>query len=275
MAEVWLARDHGDPAFTDDRMVALKILREGLAEDPDALRRFDLEGRSMTRFRHQNIATVFDQVDDGVIHFLVMEYVEGSSLARLIAEREEPLPPGDVVEIVSQVCAGIGYAHRNGVIHRDIKPANVLMVGDYTVDRPPRVKVTDFGIALAKEAVRATRTGGLVGSLPYMAPEVLLGVAATEASDVYGCGALLYELLTGRRPYPGSGLSEIAAEQRAGPPPDPAELVPRVPTGLAQAVLVALSYRPDARFLSIEDLWGRSRPDPAVRTSPPSCRRGS
>jgi hypothetical protein len=255
MAQVWLAVDHGEDPFTVDRRVALKILRGNLTEDPASVGRFEAEGRAMTRFRHEHIATVFAQERDGDTHFLVMEFVEGYSLARMLRERG-PLPSGDAVEIASQVCSGIEYAHAHGVIHRDIKPGNVLLAGGYSPERPPRVKVTDFGIALAKEGTRLTRTDGVVGTPAYMAPEVALGEDATEAADVYGCGALLYQLVTGKVPYPGGSLREIAAEQLAGPPPPPQDLSPDVPGSLAGVVLVALSYRPEARFVSITDLHG-------------------
>jgi len=183
-----------------------------------------------------------------------MEFVDGNSLHKMLNERKAPVAPEDAVEIVSQVCAGLGYAHREQIIHRDIKPHNVLLDGGYTEGQRPRVKVTDFGIARVKEATRITRTGGLIGTPPYMAAEVSKGAEASFQSDVFACGALLYQLLTNTLPFAGHGISEIVRKQEEGPPKPPAALNPMVPTALSEATLVALNYQPKARYESAEEM---------------------
>lgn len=254
MAEVWLAKDHGPKPFTSDRRVALKILKQDDLADESALARFEFEGEAMSRFDHPNIAKVFMPARDGDQHFLVMEFVDGKSLHKVLKERKAPMPPEDAVEIVSQVCAGLEHAHRERIIHRDVKPHNILLDGGYSEGGRLRVKVTDFGIARVKEATRITRTGGLIGTPPYMAPEILKGAEASFQSDVFACGALLYQLLTNRVPFAGDGVSEILHMQEEGPPEPAAVLNPMVPTALSEATQVALSNRSEARYASAKEM---------------------
>jgi len=257
MAEIRLAKDHGPEPFTADRRVALKMLKPIVAEDRAAVARFEREGKEMSGFEHENIAEVFQPMRDGAVRFLVMEYISGCSLAELLRDRGAPVPPEDAVEIISQACAGVGYAHARGIVHRDIKPANVMLDGGYAEGRRPHVKLTDFGIAGVLEGTRITRTGGFVGTPAYMALELLRGHAATFRSDVYACGVLLYQLLTGRLPFDDEGgWSEIAARQEAGPPMPPAALNPMVPEALSEAVLVALRREPGARYESVAKFSG-------------------
>ncbi len=252
MADVWLATDHHDEPFSPDRRVALKILKSELAKDENSLRRFELEGRAMIGFAHANIATVFAQMSDGPDHFLVMEYIEGCSVGQLLERHRRSLPPGDAVDVVAQVCEGIEYAHRHeqGVIHRDVKPANVMLAGGYTEGERPRVKVADFGIARAKHGVNLTHTDAVLGTPAYMAPEVAEGKGATHSADVYGCGVMLYRLLTGVVPYAGDDPAEIQKRKLAGPPPAPATLDSAIPPAVSDATLVALERRPPARYES-------------------------
>ncbi len=254
MAEVWLAKDHSRKPFTSDRRVALKILKQDGVEDEDALARFEFEGEVMSRFDHPNIARVFEAARDGDLHFLVMEFVDGGSLREVLTGRDNPIPPEDAVEIVRQVCAGLAHAHRKRVIHRDIKPHNVLLDGGYGENGQPHIKVTDFGIARVKEATRITRTGGLIGTAPYMAPEVLEGAEASFRSDVFACGALLYQLLTNRIPFNGVGAAEILGKQEEGAPELPAAINPMVPEALSEATLVALSHEKEARYEGAEEM---------------------
>jgi serine/threonine protein kinase len=253
MADVWLAKDHGPDPFTPDRAVALKILRTNLARESSPLARFKQEGRAMIEFEHPNIVEVYDLMADGEDHFLVMEYVEGGSLTDLLRGHRTPLPPEDAVEIVAQVCAGIAYAHDRGIVHRDIKPSNVLLSGGY-VPGDLRVKVTDFGIARTVRGAGITGTGAVLGTPAYMAPEVSMGKQATYRSDVYGCGALLYRLLTGTVPFPGEVFWEILANQEAGPPRSPDVLNDSIPQTLGEATLVALRFNPKERYESAEKL---------------------
>jgi hypothetical protein len=252
MADVWLAKDHHPSPFTPDRWVALKVLKPDLAKDRDALARFEQEGREMVGFEHPNIVEVFDLMADGGARFLVMEYVEGGSVADLLRDRGA-LPAEDAVEIVAQVSAGIDYAHRRGIVHRDIKPSNVMLDGGFAPGRV-RVKVTDFGIARAMRGSEITRTGDVLGTPAYTSPEVCKGGEATYRSDVYGCGVMLYRLLTGTLPFPGEGFGQVLAMQEAGPPAPPAALNREVPKTLSEATLVALRRGPNERYDSVAKL---------------------
>jgi serine/threonine protein kinase len=256
MAEVWKARDHGRNPHRPDREVALKILKPYVAEDPSAVKRFEREGKEMIRFDHPNIARVFDRKQDGDVHFLVMEFIEGRSVSRLLRERNRPFAPADAVAIISQVCRALEYAHANRVIHRDIKPLNVMIEGDFEEGVVPTVKVTDFGIALAKQGTRLTRTGSVVGTVAYMPAEVIRGDEASEKSDTYACGVMLYQLLTGHVPFAGETLSAVLAEQEAGPPPSPASTSRGIPRGLSDVTLIAIALHPQARFESAADMRG-------------------
>jgi serine/threonine protein kinase len=256
MAEVWRAIDHDRRPFSPDRQVALKILRPYLAEDPQAVKRFDREGKAMIGFDHPNIAKVFTRKRDGDVHFLVMEFIEGCTVSKLMKTRPRGMSPDDAVGIMSQVCEALEHAHSHGIIHRDIKPLNVMIEGEFKAGVTPTVKVTDFGIALAKRGTRLTRSDSVVGTVAYMPAEVVKGGEATEEADIYACGAMLYQMLTGRVPFSGETLSEILAEQEAGPPPVPTEGKRGVPLALSEATLVAIALHPKARFESARDMRG-------------------
>lgn len=256
MAEVWRAIDHDRRPFTPNRQVALKILKPYLAEDSQAVRRFDREGKAMIGFDHPNIAKVFTRKRDGNVHFLVMEFIEGCTVDKLMNTRPRGMSPNDAVGIVAQVCEALEHAHSHGIIHRDIKPLNVMIEGEFKSGVTPAVKVTDFGIALAKRGTRLTQSDSVVGTVAYMPAEVAKGGEATEEADIYACGAMLYQLLTGRVPFGGETLPEVVAEQEAGPPPVPTEGKGGVPLALSEATLVALAFHPKARFESARDMRG-------------------
>jgi serine/threonine protein kinase len=256
MAEVWLAIDHSRRPFSSDRQVALKILKAHLAEDPQAVKRFDREGKAMVGFDHPNIAKVFTRKRDGDVHFLVMEFIEGCTVSELLKSRPRGLSPGDAVAIISQVCEALEHAHSHGIIHRDIKPLNVMIEGEFKSGLTPAVKVTDFGIALAKQGTRLTQADSVVGTIAYMPAEAAKGGEATEESDIYACGAMLYQLLTGRVPFDGETLSMVIAEQEAGPPPLPTAGKRGVPKALSEATLIAIALHPKARFESARDMRG-------------------
>jgi hypothetical protein len=255
MAEVWRARDHGPRPFTKDRVVALKILQARWAKDGEVLARFDREAEEMIGFAHPNIVKVFARESDGATHFLVMEYVEGESLRECITARQNrPMPPADATEIVAGICRGIGYAHAGGVIHRDIKPENVLLAGQYAGGRVPPVKVTDFGIAQVLDGTHLTHPGEAPGTLAYMPAERLRGGEGSVQSDVFACGVVLYELLTGARPFVGKSFSALVEEQEAGPPEHPGKRVAAVSKSLGTATLAALENDLKLRYVAINDM---------------------
>jgi len=188
MATVYLARD---PKL--ERTVAVKLLADNFSEDDDARRRFEREARLAAKLDHPNVVRVFDVGEDGGRPFIVMEHVDGGTLADLTKRRR--LPRERALGLLGQACAGLGHAHREGLVHRDVKPSNLLISqGD------GRLKIADFGIARAADEAGITRTGFVLGTQPYMAPEQLAGGKLTAATDVYALGVLGRELLGKRLP---------------------------------------------------------------------------
>jgi serine/threonine-protein kinase len=213
MAVVYLARD-GEL----DRKVAVKVLAENLADDVELRERFVREARLAARLSHPNVVQVFDAGEEDGRPFIVMECVDGESLAETVS-REGGLDPDRVAELGIQACAGLEHAHRAGLVHRDVKPANLLLTADGTL------KVADFGIAHAVEATRVTAVGTVLGTASYLSPEQAFGERVTPASDLYSLGVCLYELLAGEPPYGYETLAEMFSRREAGPPP-PLEGVP-------------------------------------------------
>lgn len=237
MADVYRAQD-----TTLDRVVALKILRaEG--EGTDA---FQEEARAIARLPHPNIVAVYDVCQDGDVQYIVMEYAEGKTLKQLL-QNEGPLRIGQAVDIATQVCEAVGYAHRKGIVHCDIKPQNILIQPD------GKVKVTDFGIA------HAFSTGTPEQRKPwgtpfYVSPELVSGKQQTPASDVYAIGVVLYEILSGRVPFEGQTAAEIARQHVINAPPPIEQVNPRVTRYLRQVIDRALAKDPAQRYANAEEL---------------------
>ncbi|WP_116452093.1 protein kinase domain-containing protein [Blastococcus litoris] len=223
MGEVWKARDN-----VLDRIVAAKVLKSEYTNDPSFLARFRNEARHTAALTHPNIASVYDYgetVDDTgtqQLAFLVMEFVEGQPLVTILHE-EGALPVDWTLHVLSQSADGLSAAHRAGVVHRDIKPGNLMVRPDGVV------KLTDFGIAQARDTTPLTRTGMVVGTAQYLSPEQAQGLEVTAASDVYSLGVVAYECLTGVRPFDGASQVAIAlAHINRPPPPLPAHIPPAV-----------------------------------------------
>ena len=222
-----------------ERTVAVKILAEHLSDDERFVARFRREALAVAKLIHPNIVQVYDTGVDEGRHYIVMEYVEGRSGAQIL-QRQGPLDPETAAEAGIQACAGLDYAHRRGIIHRDVKPGNLMVVGGPVGGGPMTVKLTDFGIARAIEQTRITQVGSVVGTAAYLAPEQVRGEEATPATDVYALGVVLYQFLTGRLPYEGSSLAELAVRQQNERPLPPSTYNDEVPETLGGAVLRAL-----------------------------------
>ena len=238
-----------------ERTVAVKILAEHLSDDDKFVARFRREALAVARLIHPNIVQVYDTGIDEDRHYIVMEYVEGRSGAQIL-QRQGPLDPATAAEGGIQACAGLDYAHRRGIIHRDVKPGNLMIVGGPVGGGPLTVKLTDFGIARAIEQTRITQIGSVIGTAAYLAPEQVRGEEATPATDVYALGVVLYQFLTGRLPYEGSTLAELAVRQQNERPLPPSTYNEEVPETLGSAVLRALEGDTARRYASADELAG-------------------
>ena len=253
MGEVWEADDS-----VLGRRVALKVLVQELADDPRATRRFVREARATAKLTHPNVTRVYDFGQDGGLPYLVMELLEGDTLAERLAGG--PLPPSEAARIGAAVADALDAAHSRGIIHRDIKPSNVLLTP------AGEVKVMDFGIAAAADETHSTTGSGLYGTAAYISPERAAGQAATPAADLYSLGAVLYELLTGRPPFLGDSPVLVVRAHLHEPPRPVRELAAWVPARLADACEAALAKDPTQRPSSAAALAIRLRaasPGPA------------
>ncbi len=240
-----LYRGH-DPVL--DREVAVKVMLADFSEDTEQMRpRFYREAKSAAKLQHRNIVTVFEFAEENNQPHIVMEFLRGAPLNSRM-EEQPPLTLDDKLDIVTQLCSGLGYAHKEGIVHRDVKPANVFVLQDGTV------KLLDFGIAkLATSTL--TRQGDVVGSAPYMSPEQIAGAQDLDGrSDVWSTGVLLYELLTGRKPFDGEGLTTVIAGILREQPPSVEKFVPGLPKQLLDCVTKALEKDRDRRYQTAEEL---------------------
>lgn len=238
MATVYLAVDR-----RLDRDVALKVMHPHLAEGgagSDFVARFRREARAAARLTHPGLVGVLDQGVDGETSYLTMEYVDGTNLRRHLAERGA-LSVGDALGILERVLDALGAAHRVGLVHRDIKPENVLIAVD------GRVKLADFGLARAVTEVTSTTTGTVLGTVAYLAPELVTRGASDARTDVYAAGILLYEMLTGRQPFTGETPIQVAFQHVNSDVPAPSDLVRWLPVEVDELVTALAAREPEDR----------------------------
>jgi len=255
-----------------ERDVAVKLLAEHLAEDAQFVSRFRREALAAARLVHPNIVQVFDFGLDEASgrHYIVMERVSGKSGAEILRERGR-LPVQEALDLVTQACRGLDYAHRGGVVHRDVKPGNLLRSDDGVV------KLADFGIAAVTDESSITAVGSVLGTASYLAPEQATGEEAGPRADLYALGVVTYQLLSGRLPYEAASLTELALKQQREAPAFLHELVPEVPEALSHAVDRALALDPRARYESAEAMSealregarGIEPPEPATTIGEP------
>ncbi len=235
MATVFLASD-----TVLDRRVALKSLAGNVAADPELRARFLREARFAARLVHPNVVQVYDAGEDEEGPYLVMEVVDGETLAATLARRGH-LPPAEIVVLGIELCSALAAAHAGGIVHRDVKPQNVLL------GRDGAVKLADFGIARSHEATALTQAGSVLGTAAYLAPEQARGEPAGPAADLYALGVVLYEALAGRRPYEAGSLHDLVLLREREPPVPPRVLAPDVPAELDASVLRCLALDPAGR----------------------------
>src|ERR687894_1828652 len=245
MAEVYLARDQ-----LLDRPVAVKVLFPALATEAGFVERFRREAQSAANLNHPNIVSVFDWGEANGTYFIVMEYVEGHTLADTIRD-EGRLHPDRAAEITADIAAALGFAHRNRVVHRDVKPGNVLLTRD------GGVKVADFGIARAlsdSSDQNLTKTGSVMGTATYFSPEQARGAPVDPRSDLYSLGVVLYEMTTGHPPFSGDSAVAIAYKHVQENPVPPRRIDPALPETLEAITLKCLAKNPDNRYPTAQDL---------------------
>ncbi|MFB4167547.1 Stk1 family PASTA domain-containing Ser/Thr kinase [Virgibacillus sp. JSM 102003] len=242
MANVYLAND-----VILNRDVAVKVLRLDYANDEEFIARFDREAQSATSLSHPNVVNIYDVGEEDHILYMVMEYVDGMTLKEYI-QRYGPIDVQEALDIMKQVTAAISHAHANDIVHRDIKPQNIL------IDSYGRVKVTDFGIAVALSATSLTQTNSILGSVHYLSPEQARGGMATKKSDVYSLGIVLFELLTGRLPFSGQSPVSIALKHLQNDTPSVKRFNPDVPQSVENIVLKATAKDPFHRYDTVYEL---------------------
>jgi serine/threonine protein kinase/beta-lactam-binding protein with PASTA domain len=244
-----------------NRKVAVKVLRQQYTNDDDFIRRFRREAQAAASLSHPNIVSIYDVGQDDDVYYIVMEYIEGSTLNDKIKEMA-PLQIEEAVHIASQICDALDHAHMNEIIHRDIKPHNIL------IGKNGRIKVTDFGIARATASTDTTQTGAVLGSVHYFSPEHAKGVVQGAKSDLYSLGIVLYQMLTGKLPFIGDSPISVALKHLQEKVEEPRKINALIPQSVENIILKAVRKDPEERYVSakemLEDLDSCLLPDRRV-----------
>src|SRR5215471_11117565 len=251
MASVFKTWDH-----RVERLVAMKVLRSLDKNDLGAVERFRREARAAAALAHPNAVTIYDFVEELGHYFLVMEYIHGPTLKKLIIDRRH-LHALETLEIAAQVCAVLQVAHTRGFIHRDIKPQNIMLVSSGATTTGVRsilVKLTDFGIVRVAEAAGLTNSGIVLGTADYLSPEQARGEKLTASSDLYSLGVVMFEMLAGRPPFVGPTAVSIAMQHASVDPPHLRQFNITVPPAVEQIVQRALEKEPEHRYYSAAEM---------------------
>ena len=255
MAVVYKAFDN-----LENRIVAVKILKEEFTSNDEFLRRFKNESKAIAMLSHPNIVKVHDVSFGDLIQYIVMEYIEGITLKEFI-EKEGSLRWKDAVHFTLQILKGLQHAHDKGIVHRDVKPQNIMVLPDGTI------KVTDFGIARFARSDQRTITDKAIGSVHYISPEQARGEKTDEKADIYSVGVMLYEMLTGKLPFQADSAVSVAIMQLQRDPQLPTEINGSIPLGLEQITMHAMQKTPERRYQSASEMLcdlSQFRKDPAL-----------
>lgn len=242
MANVYKAKD-----IILDRFVALKVLRGDLSGDEKFLRRFQREALAASSLSHPNIVEMYDVGEEGDLHYIVMEYIDGETLKQLLKKRGH-LAVGEAVDIMGQIARGIKVAHDSYIIHRDLKPQNIM------IKENGMIKITDFGIAMALNSTQLTQTNSVMGSVHYLPPEQASGRGATIKSDIYSLGILFYELVTGVLPFKGENAVEIALKQLKEQIPSVKRQNSNIPQSVENIIFKCAAKNPKNRYEDVKEL---------------------
>ena len=243
MAVVYRAYD-----TIDDRMVAIKILKDEFAGNSDFLRRFRNESKAIAVLSHPNIVKVYDVSFGDRIQYIVMEYVDGITLKQYLDQQKETVPWKEALHFTVQILRALQHAHEKGIVHRDIKPQNIMLLQDGTI------KVMDFGIARFARSETRTMTDKAIGSVHYIAPEQARGDVTDERADIYSVGVMLYEMLTGRLPFEADNAVSVAIMQLQANPTLPRDINPDIPEGLQEITMKAMQKAPSQRYQSAAEM---------------------
>ena len=230
-----------------NRTVAIKVLGPQYAQDEGFVERFRREAQAAARLNHPNVVSVFDTGSDGPVHYIVMEYVAGRTLAQVLGA-EGHLQPERAAEIAASVAGALSFAHAAGIVHRDVKPGNIMIAPS------GEVKVMDFGIARAASSEPLTQTATVLGTASYLSPEQAQGGSVDARSDIYSLGVVLYESLTGQPPFQADSPVAVAYKHVQEAPVLPTEIMPGIPPDLEAVVLKAMAKNPANRYASAEEM---------------------
>jgi len=240
MGMVYRARD-----MRLGRLVALKTMLEGVDKDEDLVKRFNIEAQAAAQLNHENIITVYDLGEEGDIYYIAMEYLEGEDLKAVLLKKKLSLP--EKLNIILQICSGLEYAHKMGVVHRDVKPANVMILGT------GKIKLMDFGIAHMASS-DMTRTGMIIGTPDYMSPEQVMGRKIDNRSDIFSTGVIFYEMMTGKKPFTSDSVTSILYKIAHEPLPSFEEIGVEIPIEIETIINKAVEKEPEKRYQAMNEM---------------------